>query len=119
MATIKEKLQQSAVKVEDLRRKLAEAECEFDALFKQVSKGKKSKADACDPDLDLNTVDTSIEQIAGLIQGKPEKEWNYDEILTELPSIPRASIRVFLYKLKDEQRVLKAGRGKWKAKPTV
>jgi molecular chaperone DnaK (HSP70) len=120
MATVKEKLQQAAVKVEDARRQLEQAENEFDALFKQVSKGKKSKTDIGDvPDVDLSTVDTSINQIAALIKGKPDKEWNYDEISAELPSIPRPSIRVFLYKLKDEKQVLKVSRGKWKAMPTT
>ena len=122
MATVKEKLQQAAVKVEDARRQLEQAEKEFDSLFKQVSRGnaKKQKTDLGDiPDVDLSTVDTSINQIAALIKCSPDKEWNYDEISAELPSVPRASIRVFLYKLKDEKQVLKVGRGKWKAMPAL
>ena len=118
MATVKEKLQQAAVKLEDLRRQVKQAESEFDALFKQVSRGATRKAKNGSPELpldtDLSTVDTSIEQIAGVMKSQPDKEWHYDDISTALPDVPRTSIRVFLYKLKNEERVQKVGRGKWK-----
>ena len=60
-------------------------------------------------------IDTNDFQIALLLEAEPERLWGYDDIRSQLPEIPRASIRVYLYKLQKEHKVKKMGRGKWKS----
>jgi hypothetical protein len=117
MANIKDKLQQAAVRVADLKRQLNLAQDEFDVLYEQVEGGKINQEHAGVNAEDLT--ETSIEQVASLLKSNPEKEWGYDELSKELPNIPRTSIRVFLYKLRAENRVLKVARGKWRSKVQV
>ena len=121
MASLKEKIQAAAAKVESCKEALKTAQSDFDALFRQAVMGrvKKPKAGGENAEFELASTpnpESSIEQISALLKSEPNKEWNYSEINSRLPSVPRASVRVFLYKLKKDEKAEKTGRGKWKAK---
>jgi hypothetical protein len=117
--SLKTKLQEAAVAVEDLRRQLAEAERNYDALFKQATGGAKAKR------LTTTTTQTTTPQpqvptanftdrIVALLSSNTEKEWSYGEIKKALPDIPDTTTPSLLFRLKKQGKVMKVGRGKWK-----
>lgn len=121
MATIKDRLQSAAAHVAHCKTELVKAQDEFDALYKQVTgiKQRKQKVEA--PDLmtqNLNEVDTSPTHIRAMLDTEPLRQWSLDDIRLKLPEIPRASIRVHLYKLQNDGHARKVGRGKWQSATT-
>jgi hypothetical protein len=128
MASIKQRLEDAGARLCAAKSELAKAQEEWDALFERAvsgGRGTTKPVDFDDPDgseeeLDkfiLENAPTAVNLIAGVLNSNTEKEWDYDEISGRLPTIPRASIRVVLYKLKEEKKAEKTGRGTWKALP--
>ncbi len=118
MASLKDKLQAAAVKIAECEQSLRAAKGEFDALFKQASANKARKGKQADPlsqMMENVSATNSDEQISELLRTEPNREWSYDDIALKLPSIPRSSVRVFLYKLQKEGLAVKIGRAKWRA----
>jgi hypothetical protein len=59
--------------------------------------------------------DNTSEKILALLQASPSKKWRYQEIADQVPGPKIATIRSLLYRLEGKQKVVKAGRGKYKA----
>jgi hypothetical protein len=114
MAGIKQKFEDAAVELADAKRKLADAQAKFDALFKQIKRGGNSASAGQTTD-DAELPENASEQIISTLKSNAGKEWSYGELETALPAIAKNSLRALLYKLKRANKVQKAGRGKWKA----
>ncbi len=105
------------MKLTAARTELAAAQAEWDSLYKQATNQRQARTTAGaskNGDAD-NLSENAPDQITEVLRSNPSKEWDYDDINQRLPSVPRASVRVFLYKLKKDGKALKVGRGKWKA----
>lgn len=123
---LKQKLHEAAVAVEDLRRRLADAERNYDALFKQATSGAKAKK-GLPNETPVNSQPKSqtpsankptgnfTDRIEALLLSDSKKEWSYSDILEKLPDIPTTTTPSLLFRLKNKGTVVKVGRGKWKA----
>jgi hypothetical protein len=123
---LKQKLQEAAIEVAGLKRMLAEAERNFDLLYKQATSGSKGKkispADSTNSDDENKSVQKTLSQLAAnftdrvlaLLTSEPDKEWGYDDILKELPGIQKTTLPTLLFRLKKAGKVAKVGRGLWK-----
>jgi uncharacterized coiled-coil protein SlyX len=114
MAGIKQKIEDAALELAEAKRRLADAQDKFDALFKQIKRGGNSATagqTTDEPELPEN----ASEQIITTLKSDTGKEWSYAALETALPKIAKNSLRALLYKLKRANKVQKAGRGKWKA----
>ena len=96
------------------KRKLADAQANFDALFKQIKRG-GSSAPAGQTTDETPLPENASERIIATLKSDASKEWSYGALEKELTDIPKNSLRALLYKLKRGNKVQKAGRGKWKA----
>ena len=127
---LKQKLQEAAIEVANLKRMLVEAERNFDALYKQVTSGAKAKKNTpTDGTNDENSQDETIklfgnmispaanftDRIGALLISEPNKEWSYADIKKKLPDVPNTTIPSLLFRLKKNGKAVKSGRGKWKA----
>jgi hypothetical protein len=127
---LKQKLQEAATEVSDLKRMLADAERNFDAIYKQVIGGAKAKKNApIEPeDVEIATGQENLlasmyqpstpnftDSIWALLVSEPDKEWSYGDIKKKLPAIPNTTIPSLLFRLKKNGKAVKMGRGKWKA----
>jgi hypothetical protein len=105
----KQKFEDAAVELANAKRTLADAQANFDALFKQLKRGGNSAS------AETELPENASEQIIAALKSDAGKEWSYGELETALPAIAKNSLRALLYKLKSGNKVQKAGRGKWKA----
>ena len=127
---LKQKLQEAAIEVADLKRMLADAERNFDALYKQVTSGAKAKKSSPTEGVnDQSYQDEAIkifakafqpaanftDRIEALLISEPNKEWSYGDIKQKLPDIPNTTVPSLLFRLKKNGKAIKAGRGKWRA----
>jgi hypothetical protein len=121
MASLKQKLEQAATKLVEAKSALADAQRDFDSIYRQIaSSSRQRKTDSGSGSETENVTDqdcgqNTTNQILSVLKLVPTKEWGYDEISSRVPGTPRASIRVILYKLQKDGQAMKAGRGKWKA----
>jgi len=126
MASLKQKFEEAAVKLAQARSALAHAQAEWDNLYKQIISGARQqrKTDspagatfepAAEQFIQESIGRNTTNQILDVLKSDPAKEWDYDQISAKVPGTPRASIRVILYGLKKDKKVIKPGRGKWKA----
>ncbi len=118
MATLKQKFEDAAIELAEAKRKLAEAQAKFDALFKQIKRGSVSAPAGQTTDETVLPLNAS-EQIIAVLKSDVNKAFGYGEIELRCSEIPKNSIRALLYKLKGANKVQKAGRGKWKAMPAI
>ena len=117
--TLKQRLQEAAVAVEDCRRKLAQAEQLYDSLFKQAVGGTRSKRNVesdAPPIVNVNGSASSnfTERILTLLATSPQREWLNSEIQKQLPDVPKSTLPSLLYRLGKANKIVKTGYGKWK-----
>ena len=123
MASLKQKLEQAALRLAAAKSEFDSARADWDALYKQAVSGGRQRKGGASVGTDQEDQNVFINEgnernasngILEVLRSNPQKEWNYDEISEKLPSTPRTSIRVFLYKLQKDKKAVKAGRGKWR-----
>jgi hypothetical protein len=123
--SLKQKLQEAAVAVEDCRRKLEQAEQLYDSLFKQATSGTKSKKPAAASEPGTTTapaphangapVANFTDRIRAILTAAPQKEWTNSELQKHLPDIPTTTLPSLLHRLRTKGKVVKVGYGKWRA----
>jgi len=124
MASPKQKLEQAAEELVEAKLRLKAAQEKFDVLYRQAVSGSKAKRSS--PGTIQETVRTTqiinavneisaTSRIENVLDSDGNKSWNYQEIEKILPDIPKSSIRALLYKLKNNGKALKVGRGLWKS----
>ena len=122
MANLKQKFEQAALELASAKQRLGEAQNHFDALYKQVVGGVRSRRNiapvlAATPATDAGQVsgERATDRIESVLCSNPAKAWKYTELSKKLPDIPAASIRALLFKLQRGRKATKVGRGLWKA----
>lgn len=117
---IKQKLQEAAVAVEDLRRKLVEAQSVYDALYKQAISGAKPKKSAVESaaasgESNVVPLPNFTDRLDALLKSEPDKEWTNAELQSKLSDIPKTTLPSLLVRLRKTNKAVKIGYGKWKA----
>jgi hypothetical protein len=107
-------------------KQVAEADRRFIALMNQVMGMVSAEAKeplvglTASPTLSSNGDDGNTSaKILAVIRTEPDKRWRYSEIAARVPGSKVATVRSLLYRMESAQKVVKAGRGKYKAAPTT
>lgn len=130
MASPKQKLERAAEELVEAKQRLKAAQEQFDALYRQVVSGARSKktsgnntlaeaASRTARTIEIVSEISATNRILDVLETDANKGWGYPEIEKILPDIPKNSIRALLYKLKKDGKAIKAGRGLWRSTQPV
>jgi hypothetical protein len=128
MPNLKEKLEQAALELGRAKFELNEAQRRFDLIYKRVAEGGKPTKTArqakpqtppapatAQPESPTAQPGRVSDRIEAVLASDPKKKWNYDAIGEKLSGVPRNTIRALLFKLRNDGKASKVGRGQWKA----
>lgn len=123
MATLKEKFEAATEKVVRIKSELIAAEQERDLVYKQICNGKGKKQQG-PPSPQMSLADTNGSElgtsatgrITAVLKSDTSKTFSYEDFYSQIPDVPKPTIRALLFKLGKEKVAEKAGRGQWKAR---
>jgi hypothetical protein len=130
MALETAEIEKAALAVTEARRALAESEQQLQVAIRRaagVLQGQDQNGNtsievippAPIPHINGEQGQSITERIVAVLESDPKKRWNYDEIAGHIPNTTAKSVRALLYRLEQNNRVKKAGRGLYRSLPLV
>ena len=130
MALETAEIEKAALAVTEARRALSESEQQLQAAIRRAADVLQSQGQNENTSIGADSLgsiphpngeqgQSITERIVSVLESEPKKRWNYDEIAGRIPNTTAKSVRALLYRLEQNNRVKKAGRGLDRSLPLV
>jgi|ERR1035441_8484593 hypothetical protein len=130
MALETAEIEKAALAVTEARRALSESEQQLQAAIRRAAGLLQGQGQNGNTSIEADTLrpiphpngeqgQSITDRIVSVLESEPKKRWNYDEISGRIPNTTAKSVRALLYRLEQNNRVRKAGRGLYRSFPPV